>query len=233
MPSTRPHRAVLFDLDGTLLDSRHAIVEAVAAGIEEVASREGQPYHADRDLIVRALGLPADEYFRRVLPPKLLHCASAVKTAATRHEVASLEAGQGQLFECAQPSLNRLRASGYRLGVVSNAQVEYFRAALEHLDLDRSFEHRECYEELPPELQPPFKERLVERALESLGVEGANAFMVGDRAEDLAAGRSCGCRSIGVLHGFGDEPELAAADSLARNLEEATRFILESAPPHL
>jgi phosphoglycolate phosphatase-like HAD superfamily hydrolase len=225
----KPHAlgAVLFDLDGTLLDSRRAIVDAVARGIEEVAAEHGQAgLVANRQAIVDALGLPADEYFRQVLPPTLLQHAAEVKTAATGHEVDALAINSEQLYASTLPALRELRARGHCLGIVSNAQHEYFRAALYYQKLENCVDYSECYEELPPSTAPPYKQRLVERALSALSAAGRVNTMVGDRAEDLEAGRACGCRTIGVLHGFGHREELAKADHLARDLAEVASIIL-------
>jgi phosphoglycolate phosphatase-like HAD superfamily hydrolase len=232
MHTPRELGAVLFDLDGTLLDSRRAIVDAVARGIEEVARDRGHPdLVANRRAIVDALGLPADEYFRRVLPPTLLQHAAEVKTAATGHEVDALAVNPEQLYASTLPALQKIRARGHSLGIVSNAQREYFRAALHYQKLEDCVDYSECYEELPPGADPPYKQRLVERALFALSAPGRVSTMVGDRAEDLAAGRACGCRTIGVLHGFGHREELAEADHLARDLAEVASIILGQPGP--
>jgi phosphoglycolate phosphatase-like HAD superfamily hydrolase len=224
---TRPTRLVIFDLDGTLVDSRRAIVDAVARGVEEVAAASGlTDLRADRDAIRGALGLPADLYFRRILPDTLLQAADRVKRAATRYEVEALRAGEGALYPKTLESLERLRSAGFAIAVVSNAQREYFRAALDSLGLDPQVDHSECYEELPPGHQAPFKVQLLRRALDRRSASAAASFMVGDRAEDIEAGREVGCRTLGVLHGFGDREELRAADLQCADLTEMADWIL-------
>ena len=49
--------------------------------------------------------------------------------------------------------------------------------------------------------------------------------MVGDRAEDLHAGREHGCRTIGVTHGFGTAEELAVADRRVESLPELVEYV--------
>lgn len=225
MESTR-RGIVIFDLDGTLVDSRKAIVDAVAAGIETVARELGHPQtRADRDAVVRALGLPSDEYFRRVLPANLVQHAARVKRVATELEVRALAEGEGRLFPGTLESLITLREGGWRVAVVSNAQRPYFRAALEHLGLQAQVDHSECQEELPKELEGDPKTVLVGRALSGRGGEGI-AVVVGDRAEDIQAGRAHGCRTVGATHGFGSEEELALADHRVDGLPALAEYVL-------
>jgi phosphoglycolate phosphatase len=205
--------AVVFDLDGTLVDSRVAIIDAVQAGIRQaVAEADLEPPDIDPASLRAALGKPADEYFRAVLPETLGHLAPAVKEAATRREVEALAAGHGRLFEGVLDSLDALRSAGIRLAAVSNAQAPYFRAAIDHTGLAERFDHSECHDELPAGSEPPYKLVLLRRALQELGVDAARSLMVGDRAEDLEAGLAAGCTTMAIPFGFGDEAELAIAD---------------------
>ena len=205
--------AVIFDLDGTLVDSRVAVIDAVSAGIREAIAAAGLVVPPiDEQLLRDALGKPADEYYRSVLPETLGHLSDRVKETATRHEVAAFAAGRGRLFDGVLAALDRLRAAGIRVAAVSNAQTPYFRAALEHTGLDARLDHSECYEELPDDATRPFKLTLLRRALATLGVPADRALMAGDRAEDLEAARTAGCTSLAIPFGFGTDEELGIAD---------------------
>ena len=205
--------AVVFDLDGTLVDSRVAIIDAVRAGVHEVIDAEGLPRPDIDDATFRAaLGKPAREYFLAILPETLGHLAERVKEAATRHEVEALASGHGRLYDGVLPALDSLRSAGLRLASVSNAQAPYFRAALTHTGLAGRFDHTECHEELPADSPRPFKLTLLRRALDALDVAPSRTLMVGDRAEDLQAGREAGCGTLAIPFGFGSDEELAIAD---------------------
>jgi phosphoglycolate phosphatase len=218
--------AVVFDLDGTLVDSRVAIIDAVRAGVQEAIAEAGLPQPDIDDAALRAaLGKPAREYFLAILPETLGHLAERVKEAATQHEVEALAAGRGRLYEGVLPALDSLRARGTRLAAVSNAQAPYFRAALEHTGLLARFDHTECHEELPPDSPRPFKLTLLRRAIESLGVEPARVLMVGDRAEDIEAGHAAGCATLGIPFGFGSEEELAPADRQLGHFDELASIV--------
>ena len=211
MPRSR-YRAVVFDLDGTLVDSRVAVIEAVSAGILEVTAEEGLPApDIDPERLRSALGQPAPEYFRTVLGETLGHLAPRVKEAATRHEVEAFASGRGRLFDGVLEALDTLRAHGLRLAAVSNAQAPYFDAALDHSGLAARLDHRECYEDLPADVSPPFKAALLRRALAALGVDASETVMAGDRADDIEAGTALGCTTLAIGFGFGSPEELAGA----------------------
>ena len=204
---------MVFDLDGTLVDSRIAVIDAVSAGIREAVEAAGLPVPPiDVQLLHDALGKPAGEYFRAVLPETLGHLADRVKEAATRHEVEAFETGQGRLFDGVLEALDRLRGAGVRIAVVSNAQTPYFRAALKYTGLANRLDHAECHEELPSDSARPFKLTLLRRALVALDTPAERALMAGDRAEDLEAGTRAGCTTLGIPFGFGDDEEIAIAD---------------------
>lgn len=220
MPEPR-WQAAIFDVDGTLVDSREAVVEAVATGFREVLTRHGHPgVEADPAQLLAGLGLPADEYYLALLPQEYHALASEVKDAATHHEVAAMADGHGRLFPGVLETLDALRAQGTKLACISNAQLPYFRACLEHLGIGERLSHSECYEELPAPrdeeraAQESTKMRLLRRALEALDVDPARTLMAGDRAADVEAARLHGCTGVGLLHGFGDADELAPAHHL-------------------
>lgn len=204
--------AVVFDLDGTLVDARAAVVDAVAAGMEEVLRHRGiENVHPDKRAIAQAMGLPAGEYFRAVVPARLQYLAGEVQTASTHHEVQALTRGEGRLYPGVVDLLAGLRAAGLRLAVISNAQAAYFDAALRALELAPRIDHRECHGDLPA-AAPTGKAALLARALAALGVPAARACMVGDRHDDLEAGLQIGCVTMAATWGFGSPEELSTAD---------------------
>lgn len=223
-------RAVVFDLDGTLVDTRAAVVDAVAAGLEGVMRRHGiEDFHPDRSTLMAAMGLPADVYYRSIVPANLLHLAEEVQAAATRCEVDALERGDGRLYPGVLEMLDGLRSAGQKVAVISNAQAPYFAAALRSLGLAPKVDHAECHGQLPARA-PGGKAVLLPRALAVLGVPAGSACMVGDRHDDLTAGRDAGCVTIAATWGFGDPQEWTLADRQARTPAELLELVRRPGP---
>ena len=224
-------RAVVFDLDGTLVDARAAVVDAVAAGMEEALRHRGiENVHPDKHAIAQAMGLPAGEYFRAIVPARLQHLADEVQTASTRHEVEALARGEGRVYPGVIQLLAGLRVAGLRIGVISNAQAPYFEAALRALDLAPRIDHRECHGDLPAAV-PTGKVALLARALAALGVPAAQTCMVGDRRDDLEAGLQAGCVTVAATWGFGGPEELTAAAYHADHPLDLLRLLAPLAAP--
>jgi D-glycero-D-manno-heptose 1,7-bisphosphate phosphatase len=67
------------------------------------------------------------------------------------------------------------------------------------------------------------------RAAEKHGIALAQSYMIGDRWRDVDAGRSAGCRTVFVDHGYENEPPPRRPDFIVRSLPEAVPIILSAA----
>ena len=72
------------------------------------------------------------------------------------------------------------------------------------------------------------KPGMLRSAAKRLGIDCTRSFMVGDRASDVEAGRSAGCRTIFIDLGYVDEHPMAP-DFIVRSLGEAAEMIVRSA----
>ena len=73
------------------------------------------------------------------------------------------------------------------------------------------------------------KAQVIAYALKEFRIDPAAALMVGDREHDVLGAKECGLPAVGVLYGYGDEPELTAAGAVAicPTVEDLPRIILE------
>jgi phosphoglycolate phosphatase len=193
-------RAVLFDMDGTLVDTLPDIAAAVNAALAELKLQSLDPAHiatlignGPRILSRRALdaqeSLTADQRERLVEP--------LLEGYARNYAV---QAGKlGRLFPGTLEGLRELSAAGYRLGVVTNALQHLAETVLArfaiapylHIVLggDRVVRHK-------PHPEPLWQ------ACNILGVAPREALMVGDSVNDVAAARAAGCEVVCVPHGY-------------------------------
>lgn len=206
-------RAVVFDMDGTLVDSGALAIASAFDGLHMYYVARDLPAHLPEPAaILGALGLPSLDYFAALLPPERRADAPEVREHVTRAEVERLERGEGRLMPGALATLATLRRAGWALGLVSNCGRAYFDANLRQLGLGAAVDVALCLDD------GPSKTDNVHAALAALGRRGG--AMVGDRAGDVEAGRAAGLATIGCRYGFGSSAELAAADHTIGALDE-------------
>ncbi len=193
---------LLFDLDGTLLDSRRLAVEAASAAL----SRLGHPVPSEAR-IVSLIGLPEEAYYRGLLPED---APAEHVEVLRREEIACLER-EAPLFPGVLDWLSSLYSSGHRLGLVTNAGRGYMEAALASSGLDRYLHVAFCTDDGAD------KAGLVKMALRELRKP---AVMIGDREADWRAGKAHGLFTIGCLWGHGSGSELDGADARVRTIQE-------------
>jgi phosphoglycolate phosphatase len=191
--------AVLFDLDGVLLDSRTAIVRC----IEHALRVHGAPVPPSAEL-ERFIGPPLIDGFAELAGAE--QSASCLAVYRERYVVSSLE--ETTVVPGAREALAAVAAQVPV--VVATSKPYAFAAPLcERLGLAP---HVRAV--VGPELDAPeeIKAVTVTRALAALGLaSGADAPLVGDRRHDAEAAAANGLRCVGVLWGIGDEAELRAA----------------------
>jgi phosphoglycolate phosphatase len=192
-------RAVLFDLDGVLLDSRTAIVRCIEHGLRE----QGVAVPAAAEL-ERFIGPPLVDAFAELAGPEL--AAACLVSYRERYVHSSLE--ETTLVPGAREALAEV-AARVPVAVATTKPRAFAEPLCERLGLA---EHLRAI--AGPELDAPeeVKTVTVRRALTALGLSpGAPAPLVGDRSHDAEAARANGIPCVGVLWGIGDEAELRAA----------------------
>jgi phosphoglycolate phosphatase len=224
-------RMVIFDTDGTLMDGRHAIVDAVAAGLVATYEHFQLPVpQPDRERIGLAMGLPSPAFFRTAFDPETVPgdlrgpFVAEFEVQSTRAEVEALRRGGSQLYEGAEETLAALSERGYDLALMSNAGEPYFQAVVDVHRLDRFF----CR---TLSLEYAVRRRLARHktGLVRYLAQGADAVtVVGDRVHDVEAGRALGASTVGCRYGFGTSEELEQADWVIDELRQLLDLPLAS-----
>ena len=189
-----PRRAVLFDLDGTLVDSAPDLAGAANDLLAE-HGRDPMPYGAlrpmasagARGLVGAAFGLgPGDDGFD-VLRERFLQIYEGRLTRSTR------------LFDPVEPMLAAIEAAGMPWGIVTNKMARYTDPLVAHLGLDTRAAALVSGDTTPhakPHPAPLFE------AARRLGLEASACVYVGDDRRDIEAGRAASMLTVAVSWGY-------------------------------
>jgi len=203
-------RNIIFDLDGTLLDSRPGIL----AGLRQALRSLGHELPADLCLNW-AIGPPLLEVMARLLAP--LGDARAEEAAACYRDWYRTEGlfdsrpypGVPEMLEC-------LSGMGKVLFVGTSKRTDFARTVLEHFGLAGRFR---CVYGAEPHGKFDRKPDLIRHLLEIERLAVAETALVGDREYDVAAARANGLRMVGVTYGYGSREELEDAALLCDSPE--------------
>lgn len=193
---------LLFDLDGTLTDSREGIVRCFAHALEQM----GAPVPAEAELL-RYIGPAIAGSFATLLGTNE---ASAVERAiaAYRSRYATVGILESTVYPGVPEALEEFARWGRRMIVVTAKPRVYAERVLEHFGLASHFDGV---------FGPEFGDRqytkgtLLRTACADSRVRPGAAVMIGDRVEDIAGAAENGLSAIAVTWGYGVREELEAA----------------------
>lgn len=216
-----PCEAVLFDLDGTVLDTAPDLLAAANA----LRLRRGLPVlplNGFREQVSRgaramlAVGLPE---FADIPAPTQLQIVDEFLAVYEReiHRDTLLFPGMADV-------LDALDANGIAAAIVTNKPVRMAERLLDAMNLSRRFPVVLGGDSLPERKPHP---RPVLTACERLGVDPARAFFVGDDERDIRAGAAAGCVTIAVTWGYVDAERLPhwGADAIIDHPAELLKMI--------
>ena len=199
--STRP-RAIIFDLDGTLIDSVGPITESVNVALSEMGLPEKDPSE-----IFRLLGKPFEQKC-----VELIGTAEddIVKRFATifRAHYRQICLDATWMLPGAESALRYLAGRRVTMGVATTKPREFAEMILDHLGCRQFFPvlvGPEDVERVKPDPEP------VEKAARMLDIPPADCVYVGDTPIDVEAAHAAGARCIAVCSGAYSRAELEAA----------------------
>ncbi len=196
---------LIFDWDGTLMDSADKIVRCFQA-----AGHDCGLLALKDETIRRTIGLGVTEALSRLLP-EADQAARAAVAARYREHFLHLNDTAMPLFPGVMSGLRDLRARGYRLAVATGKSRQGLEAAFNVSGLADLFDVSRCADEARSKPDP----LMLTQILAATGVPAGRALMVGDTSYDIEMAARAGIASVAVTYGVHDPAELWAHGPLA------------------
>ena len=197
-------KLAIWDMDGTIVDSRHIIQTAMERAFERLGL-EPPAYDDTR----KHVGLSLDTVIANLAPDldsaRLSQLAEAYKTSfiTQRTEPDFKE----PLYDGAVETLARLANEGWVLGVATGKARRGLRAIFDMHPLEQYFDTVWCADDGPGKPHP----FMIEQNMSAVGAKAGHTLIIGDAIHDMVMGRAAGVRCKGVSWGFGAADELHEA----------------------
>lgn len=211
-------KGMLFDLDGTLIDSFETIYDAVNVAME----RLGLPPIPPED-IRPTIGVPLKVVLGTYLETRLVDKAISIYRA---RQMETLLSGT-KVMPGAKEVLSELTSRGVFCGVVTNKPTRMAKVVIEHFALDRYFNLIVGLDDVKKPKPDP--EGLL-WAISHLGLETKDCGYVGDSVIDMFTGKAAGTLALAVATGASSVSDLesAGADFVFRDLKEMAIYLRKS-----
>lgn len=217
-----PPRLVIFDVDGTLVDSQISIL----ASMEFAFTKAGRPVPS-REAALGIVGLSLPEAMAVLAPEasraEQLKLADYYKNGHSSHRETGAQVAEHALYDGALDAIHGLHDAGYRLSAATGKSRRGLNRFMSVHQLDLIFRGTQTADDAPSKPHPG----MVLNCLEAAGVAPEDAVMVGDTEYDMAMGRAAGCHTIGVAWGYHSQDRIlrGGAHHLAYHFDELHRII--------
>ena len=207
-------RLVVFDCDGTLIDSFAAIIAALQSGWQAV-DREPPLEH----LLRSTVGIPLEGAIVRLDPGV---SEAQLKTIAERYRK-SLAVRDNILQPGVKEALMKLRAAGYFVGIATGMGRWRLDQILQQHGLVDQFDTLQTSDTNPGKPSP----QMLQTAMADTGTLAIDTVMIGDSVQDMAMAKNAGVAAIGISWGAEPGPTLkmAGAKTIIENFADLPSIV--------
>lgn len=188
---------ILFDFDGTLVDSSEGIFKSLTYAFENMG--HGTP---SEELLKKFVGPPLHYSFTNFCGFSSEHAYEMTDKYRERYKVKGYL--ENRVYDGIPEMLEKLQNEGYILGTASSKPIKFIDDICTQRDIKKYFAHigGTQFDNIKES-----KTVVIENAMKALGGNKSNTLMVGDRLFDIQGAHEAGIPCCAVLFGFGDRPE--------------------------
>lgn len=188
---------ILFDLDGTLTDSKPGITECIAYALE----KENVPY--TNQILDKMVGPPFRVSMHDFLGLEMPEIEKLIGIYRGVYEEYGYK--NCKVFEGVEQMLSALKNAGKILGVATSKPIKFTQMIMRDFDLGKYFDY---VAGASSDASKEAKSDVIQGALENLGVKDkSKVLMVGDRLYDIEGAHMQGLDCAAVLYGYGSKEE--------------------------
>ena len=188
---------ILFDLDGTLTDSKPGIIECIAYALE----KENVPY--TNPILDKMVGPPFRVSMHDFLGLEMPEIEKLIGIYRGVYEEYGYK--NCKVFEGVEQMLSALKNAGKVLGVATSKPIKFTQMIMRDFDLGKYFDY---VAGASSDASKEAKSDVIQGALENLGVKDkSKVLMVGDRLYDIEGAHMQGIDCAAVLYGYGSKEE--------------------------
>ncbi|GGB53921.1 pyrophosphatase PpaX [Virgibacillus dakarensis] len=187
---------ILFDLDGTLIDTNELII----ASFEHTFHHYGKPF--SREKAIEFIGPPLKESFQQIDPAQVNAMIATYREHNLQHHDEYVTA-----FPYVVETLTRLKKHGLQLGIVTTKMRHTVNKGLKLTAIDHFFETIITLDDVTH--AKPHPEPIV-KAMSNLSAQPETTLMVGDNSHDIEAGQNAGVATAAVAWSLRGKEELLA-----------------------
>lgn len=214
---TLQKKAVLFDFDGTLVDSSEGIYKSLAYAFE----KDGKPT-PDEVTLRKFIGPPIYDSFKNLFgykDDKILYMIEKYRECyrAVGYREVEVYEGVPELLAC-------LHKNGIKIATASSKPTAYIEKILDERNLLSYFDYLggTDFDNISSD-----KAVIIQNAMDALDVSPKDTLMVGDRLFDICGAKGAGVPCVAVLYGFGSREEFLeyGADYIVSTPKEIENLI--------
>lgn len=193
------YQYILFDLDGTIINSSKGVTNSVQYALNKVGIAENNISN-----LTRFIGPPLEHSFTEFYSLKEEKIQEAITHFRDNYSTKGIM--ENELYDGIVNVLKTLKENGASIGIATGKPTVYAKKIVKELELDK---YIDALVGSNLDGSQHDKGEVMQLALQDMNAESdANVLMIGDRLFDIIGAKNCKVDSIAVLYGFGSQKEL-------------------------